>query len=159
MIRAYQDDDLEATAMVFTAAVHEGAADHYDAVQREAWVPRPLDREHWRKRLAPLEKRVAEIDATVVGFLTFERNGHIDHLFVSPERTRQGIASALLRSAEAELASAGVQHFFTEASLVARPFFERHGYVVTQEQTVDRNGVSLRRFAMEKQAHDQKGSP
>ena len=148
--RPYKDDDLEATAAVFTAAVHEGAATHYDALQRDAWAPQPLDVEHWRKRLAPLEKRIAEVNATVVGFLTFERNGHIDHLFVSPKHTRQGIASALLRSAEAELASAGVPQFFTEASLVARPFFERHGYVVTEEQTVDRNGVSLRRFAMMK---------
>ncbi|MBA3312356.1 MAG: GNAT family N-acetyltransferase [Planctomycetaceae bacterium] len=150
VIRPYRDADVDAVAAIFIAAVHEGAASHYDVAQREAWAPRQIDAEYWRQRLASLVTLVAEINASPVGFLSFGRNGHIDLLFVSPQSVRRGVASALLQSATDQLAALGVSELFTEASLVARPFFERHGFVATEEETVERRGVTLRRYAMAK---------
>lgn len=42
---------------------------------------------------------------------------------------------------------------FTEASLVAVPFFQRHGFRIVEEQTVVSYGVQLRRCAMRGDAH------
>ena len=39
---------------------------------------------------------------------------------------------------------------FTEASVTARPFFERRGFRVVRERRVARRGVQLTNFAMEK---------
>lgn len=149
-VRAYRDADLAAVADLFTAAVHEGAARHYDASQRAAWAPRPPDLERWRERLAPLCTLVAEDDAGLAGFLAYAPDGHVDLLFTAPDRARRGVATALVERAEAELAAAGATELSTEASLVARPLFERHGFRVVEEQTVERDGVALRRFAMRK---------
>lgn len=147
-LRAYLGDDLDAVAALFTASIHGLAATHYNAAQRAAWAPRPPDIEGWRQRLANLRVVVAEEGDRLCGFCGWEDDGHIDLLFVAPGCAGRGVAKALFDHAAAALAELGIAELFTEASLVARPFFERQGFVVEEEQQVERRGVVLRRFAM-----------
>ena len=147
-LRAYRSDDLDAVVALFTASIHGLAAAHYDAAQRTAWAPEPPDSEGWRQRLANLRVVVAEEGDRLCGFCGWEDDGHIDLLFVAPGYAGRGVAKSLFDHAAAALAAQGVAELFTEASLVARPFFERQGFVVEEEQWVERRGVVLRRFAM-----------
>lgn len=149
-LRPYRDSDLTAVVELFTASVHGLAAPGYDAAQREAWAPRPPDPEAWRTRLAGLRAVVAEDDGGPAGFVAYSEGGHVDLLYVAPGQARRGVASRLLAHAEAALAATGVRELTTEASLVARPFFEARGYHVVDEQTVERGGVALPRLAMRK---------
>lgn len=151
-IRPYQDSDLAAVAQLFTDAVHGLAGSHYDAVQREAWAPRPPDLGPWKTRLGPLQILLAQDTEGdgLLGFIGYEKNGHIDLLFTSPAAARRGVASQLYGHAETALRGLGIVALFTEASLVSRPFFERQGFAVRQEQCVERRGAMLRRFAMAK---------
>lgn len=150
MIRPYRASDVEAVARLFTDSVHRLAAPHYDARQRAAWAPASPDIESWRARLAVQQTLVAEIDANLVGFISYESNGHIDLLYTAPVHSRRGVASALYSSAEADLISSGVAELFTEASLVARPFFERCGFHVVEQQHVERRGATCVRYEMRK---------
>jgi putative acetyltransferase len=151
-IRPYANSDLAVVVRLFTDAVHGLAANHYDAVQCEAWAPRPPDLVQWETRLGPLQIFLAQDSQAgpALGFIGFETNGHIDLLFTSPVAARRGVASQLYRHAETTLRNLGVTEFFTEASLVSRPFFERQGFAVREEQRIERRGVTLRRFAMTK---------
>lgn len=149
-IRRYQNDDLEAVANVFTESVHELAAEHYDAHQRDVWAQRPPDLNAWAKRLAPLNTLVADADGQIAGFLTYTTSGYIDLLFTSPRCARSGVASQLYAQAEAELLPHAPLTLSTHASLAARPFFERQGFSVQQEEEVERGGLMFRRFVMEK---------
>jgi len=149
-IRAYCESDLEAVALLFTASVHHVADQYYDANQLAAWAPQPPDLSDWAQRLASVETLVAEVGGKLAGFLSYELNGHIDLLYTSPVTCRRGVASALYRHAEMSLLARGVKELFTEASLAARPFFERHGFEVTEEQRVQRRGVIFLRYAMRK---------
>jgi len=149
-VRPYRDSDLESVALLFTASVHAVAAGYYDSAQRAAWAPQPPDLNEWRQRLAPLHTLVAEDHARLAGFISYEPNGHIEFLYVSPAHARRGVASALYRHVESALLSRGVEELFTEASLAARPFFEHQGFRIAEEQTVYRRGVSFRRYAMRK---------
>jgi putative acetyltransferase len=150
MIRPYCKSDLEAVALLFTDSVHHVANRYYDSDQLAAWAPRPPDLNSWTARLASVETLVAETDGKLAGFISYELNGHIDLLYTSPVECRRGVASALLRQAEAAIAGRGVSELFTEASLAARAFFERFGFKVSEEQCVQRNGVTFRRYAMRK---------
>jgi putative acetyltransferase len=150
MIRPYRESDLDALVSLFTASVHHLAASHYDADQRAAWAPRPPDLGSWTKRFARLQTLVAEADMKVAGFISYEQNGHIDLLYTSPAYSRRGIALALYREAEARLSREGIPELFTEASSVARPFFERCGFRFVEEQCVQVRGVTFRRYAMRK---------
>jgi len=86
-----------------------------------------------------------------VGFCSFELSGHIEHLYVAPTHARRGVASELYCNVEAAFSPARVTELFTEASLVARPFFERVGFIAEEAQDISFNGVLFRRFAMRKQ--------
>ncbi|HET9394756.1 MAG TPA: GNAT family N-acetyltransferase [Nitrospiraceae bacterium] len=154
MIRPYRESDAEVVALLFTDSVHDLASSDYDATQRAAWAPIPPDLNFWRERLDCLQTLVAELDQQLAGFISYERNGHIDLLYTSPAHSRRGIASALYRAAESDLARHGISEIFTEASIVARPFFERFGFHVVEEQCVQRRGVEFRRYAMRKKRRE-----
>ena len=151
-IRPYTEADVAALAEVFAAAVHGSTAAHYDAAQREAWAPCPPDLQHWQQRLTQPELRtfVAIRDSGPAGFISYEPNGHIEYLYTAPNSQRYGIATALYLAAERELSDMGVKELFTEASLVAYPFFLKQGFHSVEEQLVDVRGVQFRRHAMRK---------
>ena len=150
-LRPYSAADLDRVVQVFTDAIHVLAARAYDDAQRAAWAPRPPDISAWRKRVHGLQTWLAVDGDLVVGFVFYETNGHIDLLYASPSHARRGVASALYERAETDLASSGAVALIVEAREVARPFFERCGFVAAEEQEVSRSGVSFRRFIMRKQ--------
>lgn len=150
VVRPLRESDLEGLAALFTQSVHVLAAGHYDATQRFAWAPQEFDLDTWRRRFAPLSTLLAERDSELAGFIAYEQNGHIEFLYTSPRHARRGVASSLFARAERALAALSVRELTTEASLVARPFFERQGFEVTEEQVVRRGDAYLRRYAMRK---------
>lgn len=149
-VRPYMQTDFEAVVSLFTASVHGLAENHYNAEQIAAWAPVRPDLTAWQERLKRLSTIVADDHGELAGFLSYEPDGHIDLLFIAPHRARCGVASMLYSEAESALISTGVKVLHTEASLVARPFFERRGFSVQDEQVVNRQGATLRRYAMRK---------
>jgi putative acetyltransferase len=149
-IRPYGPGDLEAVVDIFTTAIQVGAASHYDSAQRLAWAPLDPDLTYWATRLAAVHTLVAEDGAGLAGFISYEADGHIDLMFTAPHRTRAGVASALYREVESRLTATSVCELFAEASLIAQPFFERHGFTVEAEECVERRGVLLLRYRMRK---------
>lgn len=150
-IRPYRDSDLNAVTDLFTASVRHLAAPYYDPAQIAAWAPGPPDLGLWQQRLSRVTTLVAEHGHQLVGFISYRSDGHIDMLFTTPTYTRHGVASRLYRHVESELAAMGVTELSTEASLVARPFFEHHGFRVIEQQRVELRGEVFLRFAMVKQ--------
>ena len=139
---------------VLRSAVIRGTVGHYDEAQRRAWAPsRPF--EGWHDRLAMAECFVAVSDGLIVGFLSVTPAGHVDLAYVLPELHGTGIGHRLLERAEQEMRLTGVARMTTEASLAAKPFFARHGWVAEREETVVRSGQKLRRFRMYKVLEDQ----
>lgn len=149
-LRDYTDADLSEVVALYTAAVHGLTGDHYTAAQRMAWAPLQPDLAGWRERLRGLRVLLAEERGVLAGFIAWDADGHIDLLFTAPACARRGVAGMLYARAEAALRAAGVGELRTEASLVARPFFEGQGFDVVEVEGVLRGGVSLRRFAMRK---------
>ncbi|MBB5320298.1 GNAT family N-acetyltransferase [Marinobacter oulmenensis] len=150
-IRRYRIQDLSPLVRLFTESVHQLAATAYDETQRFAWASRTPHLDTWRQRLDSLETLVAEEGSHLAGFISYEPDGNIDLVFTAPNYARRGVASALYREAEQDLAARGVSELRTEASVVARPFFERHGFEVVDEQQVTLRGAMFLRYAMRKQ--------
>lgn len=150
-IRPFQDEDLAATAQIFFEAVHIGARDHYDEAQRHAWAPALPEPVQWQQRLTSQTTLIAEQGNQIVGFMSLSRDGCIDLAFVTPDRINSGVATQLYEAIVTEASTRGLTGLRTEASYLARNFFIRHGWQITKQQTVTRNGVALTNFAMEKQ--------
>ena len=70
--------------------------------------------------------------------------------YVHPTFVRQGVASALLRTAEDTAQANGLTQLSTAAKLTARPFFERHGFQVIMSQTAHPRDLPFRNFQMTK---------
>ena len=149
-IRKYRIQDLSPVVRLFTDSVHELTAGAYDETQRYAWASRTPHLDTWRERLESLETLVAEEGSDLAGFISYEKDGHIDLVFTAPNYARRGIASALYHEAEQQLKELGVTELKTEASGVARPFFERHGFEVVDEQRVTVRGAQFLRYLMRK---------
>ncbi len=149
-MRLYQPRDNAVLARLFSETVHVINVADYSPEEVEVWSGNPPDMERWQGQAEGRTVFVAEHDSEIVGFITFEPNGHLDHLYVHHRFQRQGVASALFRRIEEEAVSRGVDRIFTKASITARPFFEHMGFRVTASQSVDVKGISFLNYRMEK---------
>jgi len=82
--------------------------------------------------------------------MTLDDHGHIDLAFVVPDLIGKGVARALYERVEAEALRRGIGRLDTEASHMARRFFDRQGWSVVRQQSVAKGDVSLTNFIMEK---------
>ncbi|MEI6193537.1 MAG: GNAT family N-acetyltransferase [Verrucomicrobiota bacterium] len=149
--RQYEPADLPQVIEVYSTSIRCLAAAYYTADQLAAWAPAIPDVARWQQRLDLLHTFVAEEKGVLAGFASYEKNGHLDLLFTHPEFVRRGVATQLYLKVESALRAAGVPGMFTEASLAARPFFERHGFRLEAEELVECRGARLRRFRLHKQ--------
>lgn len=147
MIRKYRPEDCLPMAELFCDTVHTIAARDYTPQQLQAWAPGLPDVERWNQSFLEHHTLVAEIDGHIVGFADMDESGYLDRLYVHKDYQRQGVATALCNAVEQACES---ENFTTHASVTARSFFERRGYLVVREQEVERYGVLLKNYAMAK---------
>lgn len=149
-IRPFCSEDAIAIATLFHDTVRRVNCRDYSEEQIRAWAPDAVDPARWAGKLAGRFSIVAESDGVIVGFGDIEADGHLDHLYVHADHQGEGVGRRLAEALEAEAHRLGVGRIFTEASITARPFFERRGYRVVERQTVLCRGVALINFRMEK---------
>ena len=152
-IRDFTDDDTQATARLFHDTVRTASGPAYDARQRAAWAPKVPDSRAWGARLAAATTLVAEDASGLAGFMSLERAGdrasHIEMAFVRADQIGGGVAKALYDALITRAQTAGLHHLSTDASAMARRFFERQGWAVIREQQPVRDGVALTNYRME----------
>ena len=147
ILRPYRPEDLPEIAALFYDTVHSVNARDYSPLQLWAWATGYVDLAAWDRRYRESETLIAEIFDKIIGFGNMEPEGYLDMLYVHRDFQHRGVASAICDALEG--AHPGVI-FTTHASVTARPFFERRGYLVVRRQTILRRGVELTNFVMEK---------
>jgi putative acetyltransferase len=150
VIRRYTPDDCRPLAELFRRSVREIARKDYSAEQVTAWAPDEADLERFHARRSAKPTFVAEIGGAHAGFSDLEPNGHIDMLFVHPDFQRRGVAKALIEHVVEFARAAGHKHLTVEASITARPSFERQGFSVVTDQIVESNGARFLNYRMER---------
>jgi len=151
-LRTYERRDAAGVVDVFYRSVREVALSDYTADQVKAWVPARWDaeQEHRRSGDGRLVLVAADKAGHVVAFIDLEPDGHIDRLFCAPEAAGQGVASQLYEAIEAAAREQGIARLFTEASELARRFFERKGFTVLERQDKIIRGVPIHNYRMAK---------
>ncbi len=122
----------------------------YTEPQIRAWAAAIADVEQFALRCAARATWVAICGSRIAGFSDLEPDGHIDMLYVHPELARRGVARALLQHIERVAESRGLRRLYTEASITARPVFERRGFEVLAGRTVTVGGHAMTHYRMEK---------
>lgn len=145
-IRPYRSADAEATAELFFRTVHRVNRKDYSPAQLEAWAPRERDMIQWDRSFQGHLSLVAVEGDTLLGFGDITPDGYLDRLFVQKDHQGKGIGTALCGCLEAMVQGPVVAH----VSLTARPFFAQRGYRLVRPQQVERRGVFLPNYVMEK---------
>lgn len=149
-VRLYGKADTQALAELFFDAVRMGTKEFYSREQREAWAPTVPDTVNWGRRLEEVTTFIAEQSGDIAGFMTLDNTGYIDLAFVRSNRIRQGIGSTLYQYIEEEAKQQNMPRLHTQASELAKPFFEHHGWTLLNSQTIRRNSTELTNHLMEK---------
>ena len=147
ILRSYVSRDCPALARLFFDTVHTVNRRDYTQAQVDAWATGEVDLAAWDASLAAHRTLVAEEDGVILGFADMAGDGYLDRLYVHRDHQGRGVATALCDALEG---ASGAPRFTTHASLTARPFFEGRGYRVVRTQQVERRGVRLPNFVMEK---------
>lgn len=145
-IRMYRQSDCKILAELFYHTVHTVNAGDYTKEQLDVWATGKVDLEKWNQSLQEHFSVVAVDHSTIVGFGDIDKTGYLDHLYVHADHQRKGIATAVCN----QLEQAVQGNIVTHASITARPFFEKRGYRVIKEQSVERQGIFLTNYLMEK---------
>lgn len=149
-VRSYEEGDASQLGLVFHRAVREGAASRYNEKQVAAWSPEAPDGANWAARLSAAETVVAEESGQLVGFMALNDDGYLDLAFVLPDFMGKGVSDLLYAVLETRARARGIARMTTQASLLAEPFFARHGWSLGRRQEVEIGGVILKNAWMEK---------
>jgi len=142
----YRPSDCKILTELFYNTVHTVNARDYTEEQLNVWATGEVDLEKWNQSLQGHFSVVAVDNGTVVGFGDIDHTGYLDRLFVHADYQGKGVGTAICNQLEQTVQGTIVTH----ASITAKPFFEKRGYSVMKEQSVERQGVFLTNYRMEK---------
>ena len=149
-LRPYRTEDCVALAALFYETVHAVNARDYTPQQLDAWATGEVDLDAWDRSFQEHDTVIAEQNGSIVGFGDMDASGYLDRLYVHAAHQGQGVGAALCDALEARARRVGCRLITTHASITARPFFEARGYRARCARQVERDGVTLVNFAMEK---------
>ncbi len=145
-IREYRPEDCAELTRLFYDTVHTVNRKDYTPAQLDAWADGTPDLDRWNRSLQEHFSLVALEGEKIIGFGDMDSTGYLDRLYVHKDYQGKGVATALCDRLEQAVDGTIVTH----ASITARPFFEGRGYVMVKAQQVERKGILLRNFVMEK---------
>lgn len=150
-LRALEEIHILECIILFQNTIHTVNAKDYSPIQLEAWAPKvkPEVTLRWQT-LSENIAYVAEFGNQIVGFGDLTKEGYLDRLYVHKDFQGQGVAVAIVQKLEEQAHELNLKEITTAASITAKPFFERSGFVVTKEQQVEIHGVKLTNFVMRK---------
>jgi putative acetyltransferase len=124
--------------------------DYYEE-QIKAWAATADRKESLLKKILEQYFFVAENDdKKITGFISLSNTGYLDLLYVHKDFQRQGIAKQLLQKIIETAGSLNISELKTDASITAKPFFEKHQFKSIQQQTVRIKDVELINYKMER---------
>lgn len=123
----------------------------YTKEQLNVWATGQIDLEMWNQSFQEHFTIVAVDNNLIVGFGDIDKTGYLDRLYIHSDYQRQGIAAAICDQLEQAVPGTIVTH----ASITARPFFEKRGYIIVKKQEVERQGIFLTNYVMENQNKQQ----
>lgn len=146
-IRNYKPSDCKEMAELFYHTIHTVNAKDYTEEQLNVWATGQVDLEKWNQSFLEHYSIVAVDGDRITGFGDIDETGYLDRLYVHANHQNQCVATAICDALE----QTAPGNITTHASITARPFFEKRGYKVIKEQQVERQGIFLTNFVMEKE--------
>jgi putative acetyltransferase len=150
-VRDYHPDDVQTLANIYFNTIHKINIQHYTQEQVNVWAPTSsLEAAGWAKKFPRTKPMIATVEDEIVGFAEFEPNGHIDCFYCHHKWIGKGVGSALMKEILKRAKNNHIHLIFAEVSITAKPFFEKWGFSIVAQLTIERKGIELINFKMER---------
>ena len=149
-LRPYLPADAKRCAEIYRASIEELAADDYDEAQRQAWAARADDEAGFGKILGETLTLIAFVGGAAAGFASLKGADFIQMLFVDPEYARKGAGTELVEALTRLARARGATTLTVEASEVAKPLFDKLGFVAQSRNLKHIGGEWLANTTMSK---------
>jgi putative acetyltransferase len=149
-IRLVQNSDLDEILKLYYENIHYVCKNDYTEEQLEAWAPKNPDKYRWEISLRKNHALVVVENDEIIGFGDIGETGYIDRLYVRKDCLHRGVASQILDHLEKYARKKGMLFLNIAASITSQPFFEARGFTTIQTLPVERRGIRMRRYLMEK---------
>jgi putative acetyltransferase len=164
-IRRFAPADATQIAQLFHDTVRTVNIGDYSPAQVAAWAPDDLYFRDWVTRCSSCITYVADDTSTIAGFGELEVEpfaagnlehsgqtgaGHIGCFYCHRDYQRCGVGRQIYTAIETQARALGIHKLRTEASITARPFFERMGFAIVRSQVVPCRGQMFTNYVMEK---------
>jgi len=151
-IRPYRREDAVALATIFYRAVREVAYRFYSQAQIETWAPGLGDSKACDRCATDGRITIVAVDDAdrPIAFGDLETNGHVDHLFSSPEAVGTGAASSNYNRLESHARELKLTRLNVAARECALPFFEGKGFRTVRRNDFAKSGLRIYSYTVEK---------
>lgn len=149
-IRLAELSDIPNIQALFRETVLQVNARDYTEEQVSVWALQAELDFLWMEKLSETHFLLAILDGRLAGFGSLTTDCNIEMLYTAVDAQGKGVASRLLAELEAEARRRGYEWLVTDASLTARRVFERCGFELLREQTVDVRGAPFTNYKMMK---------
>lgn len=151
-IRKYHPGDAAYLVAIFYNSVRQIGSRYYDKNQVEAWAPVLADPTGWINRAMDGRITIVAVDDDdkPIAYGDLEMDGHLDHLYSSPEAVGTGAASAIYDNLERYARELGLTKLYVEASEGALQLFEHKGFGRLRRNDFTLRGVTIHNYSMEK---------
>lgn len=143
-------DDMDQITTLFKETILHINSKDYSEKQVQTWASRAENTNKWRDRIRHQYFVVAVSGDQIIGFGSINQDAYLDTIFVHKDHQHEGVGTALLQKMLEYAQSNGKAEVYTEASLTARAFLEKHGFRTQKPQQKFRDGVVFVNFAMVK---------
>lgn len=122
----------------------------YPVDEIDDWSSWWTDHDKWKERIKEQYFVKAMIEDRIVGFSSLATDGYLDFMFTHKDHQGKGVAGNLIRKIEKKAKEQGNNLIYSDVSITAKGFFERHGYVVEKQQFKKSRNKELINYRMTK---------
>lgn len=142
--------DVGIITQLFRDTIQNINSKDYPADEIDDWSSWWTDHDKWQERIEEQYFIKAMIDNNTVGFSSLATDGYLDLLFTHKDYQRHGVAGNLIKKIERKAKEQGNDLIYSDVSITAKVFFEKHGYVVEKQQFKKSRDKELINFRMTK---------
>lgn len=142
--------DVGMITQLFRDTIQNVNSNDYPADEIEDWSSWWTDHDKWQEKIEEQYFIKAMIEDKIVGFSSLATDGYLDFMFTHKDYQRHGVAGNLIGKIERKAKEQGNDLIYSDVSITAKGFFERHGYIVEKQQFKKSKNKELINFRMTK---------
>jgi len=147
-IRRATLEDLNSITTLFRETILHINSKDYRPEQVQTWAAGAENLPKWQDRIRYQHFLLAERGDKLRGFASVTSDAYLDTLYVHKDHQKEGVGTSLLQEVIKYAKERGRSEIYTDASLTARPFLEKHGFRTTRPQQKVRDGIVFVNYAM-----------